>query len=526
MYFQLSRMTFILILFSIALTSCNTDKSEIKDINNKHLDTLSNNVAELNNAAPSLQDSIQDNLSFSFDYIGFYQEAMDHSFAEHIDRNFPVESTDYNEIGMFSLGINGIDYFTEFLQILARRLSITGWVNPENKNELYTKLTGGIPLFLKVSKNKWEHSKEFNHVNPEFIKWIEANVIPDPTDLIGGFSAKEIYHFVFEHFFRIHFAALQYLKQNNLEKQAILYHEAINSPNNTNREFILSYLNTNYNNKIPNIYSEKITHPDEYITTLDYDVACGFWLRRQLDGSAKIIAKTLFDFMANYDKEWIDNYSISESITELNEGETYEIPLNYEEERSIVGDLDKDGIEEEVIVLKQIVKDTIKRVVVIIKLNNQKKIVWKLYDTAIADVLIYGDYGDNFKNISIQRGCIVIETKSTTSLEGEKGFISQSLNSLYRFRWTEDYFKLIGFTSSKVINEQEKCSKKVDYNLSTGDFIIDIQNKYCKGFKGLMEDLKPVGKTSSNVKIETLKLKDFNSGYQQLIRKDNLMFSL
>ena len=138
-----------------------------------------------------------------------------------------------------------------------------------------------------------------------------------------------------------------------------------------------------------------------------------------------------------------------------------EFPKGYTLLSQASGDLNKDGIDEKVVVLNNgIVSDFgEERTILIFKVDNG---AWKMWERSTGAILSSdsgGMMGDPFQSIAVENGAIVIN---------HFGGSSSKWDLTHRFRYQNDNWELIGATSiSSYFTELETF----DYNLTSGNVI-------------------------------------------------------
>ena len=136
-------------------------------------------------------------------------------------------------------------------------------------------------------------------------------------------------------------------------------------------------------------------------------------------------------------------------------------PKDYTSIGQAIGDLDKDGIAEKVIVFdtnQEEEKHTgTVREIHIFKKKGNNWVLWHLSKGAVMPSKTGGQWGDPFSQITIQRGCIVLQ---------HTGGGHYKWSHIHRFRYQNDTWELIGATTEYG----SVCVfwEKFDYNLSTG----------------------------------------------------------
>lgn len=203
-----------------------------------------------------------------------------------------------NKIGQFKSGTSGmttyLDFYDTFREI--------------NKNkDLYKEKAlaeyAGLPLYQKGHDEDYS----FGHYNPDLIKWGINNLYITPNTQIYGVKAQDIYNNSFRRYFRLTTEAYLYLnKKKGLYKTE--QNKYIGEYNKTlkDEEYVFfgpEYLDLKYSKL--GVFKQ---YNDENFTYTP-GVAVGFWLRRGLDKTDKVVWSGLKKVMTNYDKEWFKKVS-------------------------------------------------------------------------------------------------------------------------------------------------------------------------------------------------------------------------
>jgi hypothetical protein len=144
------------------------------------------------------------------------------------------------------------------------------------------------------------------------------------------------------------------------------------------------------------------------------------------------------------------------------------------------GDLNKDGVEEKVVVYTTDDEGDFGKVrhLVVYKQENGKWVEWVLSDKAVLGSEGGGMMGDPFTSVTIEKGIIHIE---------HFGGSSWKWTEVDKYRFQEGDFYLIGHSS----NYGKPCEywDFYDYNLSTGDCVFEHEKDDCgDGFADEYED--------------------------------------
>ena len=145
-------------------------------------------------------------------------------------------------------------------------------------------------------------------------------------------------------------------------------------------------------------------------------------------------------------------------------------PVDYNRMAEALGDLDKDGVAELVVVYntpKEVEMGT-ERKLYIYKQNNGKWTLWHKNKTAVLSSRHGGMMGDAFEGIDIRNGCIVIY---------HMGGSRDKWAYTHTYRYQRDNWFLIGAT----ITYFAPCtlSQTFDYNLSTGRINLESSADSC-----------------------------------------------
>lgn len=160
-----------------------------------------------------------------------------------------------------------------------------------------------------------------------------------------------------------------------------------------------------------------------------------------------------------------------------------QIPKGHSKLSEASGDLNKDGIDEKIVVLNNgIISDFgEERTIFIFKLDNG---AWKMWEKATGAILPSehgGMMGDPFQSIEVNNGALVIE---------HFGGSRSKWVYTHRFRFQNDKWELIGATETFGT----PCLDRVtfDYNLSSGNVIYEEVDLSCQN--GANEKVKATNK--------------------------------
>jgi hypothetical protein len=139
----------------------------------------------------------------------------------------------------------------------------------------------------------------FKQVNPAFIDWAAANLIPSPDGSLYNYTYQKLYDSIFSPFF--HKLVLTQIYLDRVYDKKVLvdrYHKQISEASNE----CLSWLSSELGNL--NVIDQTGQDP---FTGYGQHVFLGFWLRRAMDGSEESLKKALATVMMSYDKVWYIN---------------------------------------------------------------------------------------------------------------------------------------------------------------------------------------------------------------------------
>lgn len=161
-----------------------------------------------------------------------------------------------------------------------------------------------------------------------------------------------------------------------------------------------------------------------------------------------------------------------------------EIPKGHTLLSQVSGDLNKDGVDEKIVVLNNgIISDFgEERTILIFKADNGAWKMWKRTTGAILPSENGGMMGDPFQSIGVENGALVINHFGGSRLKWEY---------THRFRFQNNNWELIGAASVAYTPCEEE--QTFDYNLSSGNVIYKDFELTCKN--GEKETIKAVNKS-------------------------------
>ncbi len=147
------------------------------------------------------------------------------------------------------------------------------------------------------------------------------------------------------------------------------------------------------------------------------------------------------------------------------------VPAGFEILEEALGDLDKDGVAERVVVYNttDTTEDGILRELQVLKLINNEWVAWKKSRTAVLKSGEGGMMGNPFEGIEITKGVLVISFSGGSSW---KWFYKD------KYRFQHNKFELIGY--SGVYGKLCEYWVQVDFNLSNGKIIYKKEFEDCE----------------------------------------------
>jgi hypothetical protein len=149
------------------------------------------------------------------------------------------------------------------------------------------------------------------------------------------------------------------------------------------------------------------------------------------------------------------------------------VPKEYRSIKEISGDLDKDSVDEKVVVYNvsdiQDDVDGVDREIIIFKKEKENWMIWHRSKTAIGNSKDGGMMGDPFEDVEIKNSILLIS---------QSGGSSWKWGHTDKYRFQNNDFELIGYVS----NAGKACEywEDVDYNISTGKIIVKKEYEDCE----------------------------------------------
>ena len=167
------------------------------------------------------------------------------------------------------------------------------------------------------------------------------------------------------------------------------------------------------------------------------------------------------------------------------------IPKQYRPIREISGDLNKDGVDERIVVynMKETEDDVngINREIIIFRNENEKWISWHRSTKAIGNSKDGGMMGDPFEDIEIKNGVLIIS---------HSGGSSWKWSHQDKYRFQNGRFELIGYSS----NSGKLCEywQDFDFNIVIGKIIVTKEYERCDDDEGPQVVYKKENETFSH----------------------------
>lgn len=157
------------------------------------------------------------------------------------------------------------------------------------------------------------------------------------------------------------------------------------------------------------------------------------------------------------------------------------IPKKYVPLKEVFGDLDKDGIDEKVVVYDMTDQDEdgegIDRELIIFKRKGNDWITWKRSTQAVLNNKDGEARGDPFEDIKIEKGILIVQ---------QIGGMSWRWTRTDKYKFLRGEFELIGFSWGYGGGKYREYWERADFNLMTGDITYskeydDREDKKAKG---------------------------------------------
>jgi hypothetical protein len=170
-----------------------------------------------------------------------------------------------------------------------------------------------VPIFKQgPHKSDFNYqSNQFGHYNSEFVQWAAENLIPAAKDPVLRQLTQPVYDKYMQEMARLYYLAYANLHKNpNLLSEVVRkYQNEIEKPSGQVYDLwgkgpgpYLHYTFHAYSTEINDRRYKwtKYGYPGLYA-----DVASGFWVRRQIDGTSEEFRRLLQKLMETYDADWL-----------------------------------------------------------------------------------------------------------------------------------------------------------------------------------------------------------------------------
>ena len=247
-------------------------------------------LSSLSILMPQSENGPDTNRLFSCWLKSPYQYMFANSDEDYTGKTITLFGKKY---GSFLAGPNGILYYGGLSPCAAEYLKNKKQYKYHEDIQPIEKLAS-----MKAYKRKWKKGS-FSFINPKIIKWGISFLLPDPSNRIDGRSYQEVYDIVFKRFARLMTESYLFIKnKRNHEEEQLLYLKAMLG----NRSFDgIEYLDRRFKNNL----SQYDSHMKG--TAFQPSHAIGFWIRRGIDGTDRILWNGLAKGMVLYDNFWFNS---------------------------------------------------------------------------------------------------------------------------------------------------------------------------------------------------------------------------
>lgn len=374
-----------------------------------------------NNALYSENTTSEENLRL------FFESFLNKETIDAFNRFHCLDSDKYeyskidiadNKMSMFTCGTSDIEYVTERLpvKIDLRKESVVKAIDEYEADFQDMKIASSYDRYFPVTLFLQGKSQyPFRRVNVDAVTWLSNNIIPAPDTPINGVSAQDIYDKNLRNFFRSMKFYYDYLHNElNLDYELMLYKEMIAEEDSS---MAGSWLYFWYNRKDYGSEINMEVNPHQFM---------GFWLRRELDGSADALHDALLKIINLYDKE-------SSSPSSLIDNTSSFVPAGYEISEEVAGDLNKDGRQDRVIAIKNKNDNTEPRKIIVLLQNENSTFQQDQESSSIipSEYTTDGTQVFNTASLTIELNNLVVITWGFTS------------NTTSTFRYIDGQLRLI-----------------------------------------------------------------------------------
>ncbi len=196
------------------------------------------------------------------------------------------------EFRQYCGGLQGLVAYGHAFRILAKIAHLSRV--PDETDFITIDMDAADRIFRQAAGVPLSRSRSpFVHVAAAAIHWAWNHLVPPPNATIRGLKAREIYRCVFARTVRAYATAYAKLTRMNFDEWARRYARRATQDGN-----LLSWLDGRFGDKLPaDLLSGQAG--DGTCNTAGY--IFGFWLRRHLDGTDRLLAGYLFRFLKLYD---------------------------------------------------------------------------------------------------------------------------------------------------------------------------------------------------------------------------------
>ena len=198
------------------------------------------------------------------------------------------------QLGEYLGGVNGLLYYGGLMSAVAEELRAPEpeWGDPR----LLARLSGRpIERPLTPEERAAGRRRPFTYYNPALIQWGIDQLVPPPDLKIGERTAQELYDLLMRRLFRLMAKSYLHLqRERDVNAERLEYALAMLSP-----EFdALEYLPRRFAGALPEFAREESS-------ALQPWGALGFWVRREIDGTALLLWGGLRVVLGRFDGEFL-----------------------------------------------------------------------------------------------------------------------------------------------------------------------------------------------------------------------------
>ncbi|MEO0340604.1 MAG: hypothetical protein AAF242_15520, partial [Bacteroidota bacterium] len=142
-------------------------------------------------------------------------------------------------------------------------------------------------------------AQQFGHYNPSFVDWLSKHAIPKKDSSPFWQIAKGVYTRFFQDQTRLHYAALQQIKENKaLKEKTQAGYQALLATGQSTAGYFAKELFQMFT-VLPEYVKPILAKSSKF----QYGYAIGFWIRRSIDGSFDSFEALLEAVLASFDEE-------------------------------------------------------------------------------------------------------------------------------------------------------------------------------------------------------------------------------